>query len=213
MTTAKVEWDIIGEEVASCNCDWGCPCQFNALPTKGFCEALVGLRIEHGHFGSTSLDGVIYAQLVHFDGPVHAGNGHRLLVIDEKSSPEQQEAIKALTSGAHGHPVFEIFSAMMPNQMEPVVAPISFEVDRERRLARISIPGIAETEIQPIKNPVTGDEHRARIDLPNGFEFKLAEVGNSLRWNGTAGGKLSMAHENTYAQLARVEWASDGTTK
>ena len=94
MTTAKVEWDIIGEEVASCNCDWGCPCQFNALPTKGFCEALVGLRIEHGHFGSTSLDGVIYAQLVHFDGPVHAGNGHRLLVIDEKSSPEGYPGVR-----------------------------------------------------------------------------------------------------------------------
>lgn len=26
---------------------------------------------------------------------------------------------------------------------------------------------------------MTGAEHRARIELPNGFEFKLAEMGNS----------------------------------
>lgn len=45
---------------------------------------------------------------------------------------------------------------MMPNVLEPVVAAVTFEVDREGRRARIQIPGIAESEIEPIKNPVTG---------------------------------------------------------
>jgi len=34
-----------------------------------------------------------------------------------------------------------------------------------------------------------------------------------MHWRATAGDKLNMEHRETYAQLARVEWSSDGTTK
>ena len=209
----KTEWRIVGEEVGSCNCAWGCPCQFNALPTDGYCEVLAAMDIETGYFGDTKLDGVRYAQIFHWDGPVHEGNGWRRLVVDEGATPEQRAAIEALTSGTQGHPVFEIFSAMAPNALETVVAPIELEHDREKRQARIRIVGIAESQIEPIRNPITGEEHRARIDLPNGFEYRVAEVGDSVRWRTTAGEKLEMEHEHTYAQLARVEWSSDGTTR
>ena len=39
-------WEIKAKEFANCNCSYGCPCQFNALPTHGFCEAAVALEIE-----------------------------------------------------------------------------------------------------------------------------------------------------------------------
>jgi len=205
-------WHIQGQEVVSCNCDWGCPCQFNALPTHGFCEAIVTIAIEHGHFGDVMLDGITYTQVFHWDGAIHQGNGWRRLIVDERTSPEQRAAIAAMTSGNHGHPVFEIFSAMAPNALEPAAAPIALDVDREKRRARLRIPGIAESDVEPIRNPVTGKEHRARIDLPNGFEYRRAEMGNSVRWQATAGERLAMAHENTYAQLAPIDWSSDGTT-
>ncbi|CAN5585410.1 DUF1326 domain-containing protein [soil metagenome] len=209
----QIEWRVAGQEATSCNCAWGCPCQFNSLPTYGFCEALVALDIQHGHFGDTPLDGVKYAQVFHWDGAVHEGNGWRKLIVDEDATPDQQAAIEALTSGAHGHPYYEIFSAMAPNTQETVVASIEFACDQEQRMAHILIPDIAESEIEPIRNPVTGKEHRARIDLPNGFEYKVAEVGNSVNWQTTAGDHLTMKHENTYAQLARVDWSSDGTSR
>ena len=118
----------------------------------------------------------------------------------------------ALTT-RQGHPVYEIFSSMAPNAHDPVVAPIDLTYDHERRQARIRIPDLAESEIEPIRNPVTGDEHRARIDLPNGFEYRLAEVANSKHWRTTAGDHLAMEHENTYAQIAHIDWSSDGTTR
>lgn len=212
-TGTKTEWRVIGEEITSCNCDWGCPCQFNALPTHGSCEAFVAVDIEQGHFGDTPLGGVKYAQIFHWDGAVHEGNGWRRLVVDEQTSPDQRAAIDALTSGSQGHPVYEIFSAMAPNALDPVVAPIDFTYDHERRQARIRIPDLAESEIEPIRNPVTGHEHRARIDLPNGFEYRVAEMANSVRWRTTAGDHLAMEHENTYAQIAHIDWSSDGTTR
>ena len=39
-----VTWEIKGREFGSCNCNYGCPCQFNALPTHGHCRALAVLR-------------------------------------------------------------------------------------------------------------------------------------------------------------------------
>src|SRR5207248_2450084 len=100
--------------------------------------------------------------------------------------PEQREALNALNSGTQGHPMFEIFAAVCPNTLETVVAPIKIESDREARTAQIRIPGIGESRIEPIKDPVAGDEYRVRIDLPNGFEYKQAEIGNSVSWMTTA---------------------------
>src|SRR5438876_2370298 len=72
---AMVEWRVRADEFANCNCAYGCPCQFNALPTLGFCEATAGWKIHEGHFGDVPLDGLNTAFFIHFPGPVHEGNG------------------------------------------------------------------------------------------------------------------------------------------
>ena len=61
--------------------------------------------------------------------------------------------------------------------------------------------------MEPILNPVTGEKHRARIVLPNGFEYKEAEVGNTVRFEVKAPRKLAMRHQNTYAQLNAFDWS------
>jgi hypothetical protein len=44
--------------VETCNCDYGCPCNFNGFPTDGFCRALVLYHIQDGTFGKIKLDGL-----------------------------------------------------------------------------------------------------------------------------------------------------------
>ena len=46
-----IDWKIVGEELAICNCNYGCPCQFGVLPTKGNCEAVVVFDFHKGHYG------------------------------------------------------------------------------------------------------------------------------------------------------------------
>ena len=70
----------------------------------------------------------------------------------------------------------------------------------------MAIPGLAESNIEPIRNPVTGEEHHARIVLPNGFEFKEAEMANTLECTTTAPGPLSLTLTNSYAQLNKFDW-------
>jgi hypothetical protein len=207
-TTEKTQWRISGEEIVSCNCDWGCPCQFNAPPTPGNCEAFIGYEIRAGHFGETNLDGVRWAAIYHWPGRIDEGNGTRQIIVDERASAEQRAALDALISGAQGGAYFEIFASVAPNQMETATARIELQSDRERRLASVNVAGVGESRIEPIKNPATGEEHRARIDLPNGFEYRIAEMGNTVECKTTAQEPLALTLSNTYAQLNEFDWSS-----
>ena len=73
---AYVDWRIKGPELSTCNCDWGCPCQFNALPSRGYCRAAVAMRIDEGHFGEVRLDGLHWVSLLAWPGPIHHGDGY-----------------------------------------------------------------------------------------------------------------------------------------
>ena len=72
---ADIQWKIRGPEIASFNCAYGCPCQFNAPPTNGDCRAAVAMQIEQGHFGDVKLDGLRWAAVAAWPGPIHEGNG------------------------------------------------------------------------------------------------------------------------------------------
>jgi hypothetical protein len=205
MTSTK--WRIAGEEVVSCNCAWGCPCQFNALPTHDRCEAVAAWEIRDGHFGDTRLDGIRFARVYSWPGAVHEGNGTRLNIIDEKATGDQRTALLALESGTHGGLYFEIYAAVCPKVSEPIFAPITIEVDRERRRGRVVIPEVLESHIEPIRNPVTGEEHRVRIALPGGFEYTEAENANTVSLEVKPHG-VAMRYANTYAQLNAFDWSN-----
>ena len=207
-TPAKTSWHIAGECLGSCMCAWGCPCQFNALPTHGRCDALGGWEVREGYFGTTRLDGVRFAWLLSFPGPVHEANGTRQVVIDAPASQEQRAALLALFSGTQGGAFFEIFHMVCPHELETIFAPITLQIDRERRQGLLHIPGIGESRAEPIKNPITGEEHRARIVLPDGFEYKEAEMANAVALRVQSVPPLVFEYANTYAQLNVFDWSN-----
>ena len=55
----SVSWELKGMEYGNCNCDYGCPCQFNALPTYGNCQYLLFARVDRGIYNDINLDGVV----------------------------------------------------------------------------------------------------------------------------------------------------------
>ena len=206
-----VEWRIKGTELANCNCAYGCPCQFNALPTHGDCRAAVGYEIEEGHFGSVRLDGLRAAILISWPGPIHEGNGTMQVIVDERADAAQRDAVVKIMTGAETDDmatVWWVFSAMSPNKLEPLYRPIEYAVDVDARRGHFRVPGIVETVGEPIRNPVTGAEHRVRIDLDGGFEYLVAEMGSATT-KATAAIALP-GLENTYGQFARIHLSNKG---
>lgn len=203
-------WSIEGPHVVNCNCAYGCPCQYAALPTDGTCKAAVAWRIDKGHFGDTRLDGLFAVNLYTWPGPIHKGNGSMQSIIDERADDAQRKALAAILQGEGADPgstMLQIYRAMCTNYYDPLFKPIELELDMDKRTARVHVAGIVETTVEPLKNPVTGAEHRARIDLPAGKEFRIAEVASGTT---KASGVIPLDFAKSHAHFANASLTSAG---
>lgn len=207
---ASPAWSVRGTHFVNCNCKYGCPCQFNALPSDGTCRAVTAWQIDEGYFGDVRLDGLLAVNTYGWPGAVHQGNGEMQSIVDERASPEQQRALEALLRGEGADPgriMLQIYSAMCPTKHETLVRPIELSIDIEGRTAHLRVPGLLETEVEPIKNPVTGADHRAAIVLPMGREFNLAEVASGRT---RATGAVPLSFEKSHAHLVYNAMTADG---
>ena len=208
-----IPWEVQADELVACNCAYGCPCQFNALPTYGNCEAMAGYQIKHGHFGDTQLDGLRAAGVLWWPRAIHEGNGKAFIIVDERADEEQRAALMTILSGGETDPgatMWSVYASTMEKVFDPVFKPIEIEVDVEARVGRVSVDGLLECSGEPIRNPVTGAPHRAIIDLPDGFEYRIAEMGSATF---KATGPISMSFENRYAQFAHIHLNNHGIVK
>ena len=90
---AYVDWSIRGPEIANCNCSFGCPCQFNALPTNGDCRAMTAVKIDEGHFGDVDLGGLAFCGMFAWPKAIHEGNGEAFVVISDHANEAQRNAL------------------------------------------------------------------------------------------------------------------------
>ena len=205
----QTDWRLSGEWIKNCNCAFGCPCDFNARPTNGNCKGLVGMHITEGHFGDVRLDGLSFCATVDFPGPLHEGNGTLQVILDERATPPQREALFGILSGQNSAEgtIFHIFSLIVSKMLDPIFAPIRFEFDMPGRRAKVSIPGVLESANEPIRNPVTGQPHRIQVVMPEGFEHRGAEI-SSARIVSTGGIKFDVPQG--HGSLAEVTQTPQG---
>ena len=187
------KWDFEAEYIQSCNCDYGCPCNFNGHPTHGNCEALVAYHIRKGNFGATRLDGVTFAEGMSWPKAIHEGNGVGALYIDPSATVDQRKAIEEIWSGKHGGGVFEVFAKSWTRVHMPKTAAIDFHYGGYD--SSFSVEGVGEVRSGHIRNPVTGVSFSGELVLPGGINFKRALVTSIQRWS-LHDGDLQMDHEN-----------------
>lgn len=203
-------WTIKGKEFVHCNCAYGCPCQFNALPTQGHCQAVAAIDIEQGYHGETDLAGLRIGLIVSWPGAIHEGRGQAVPIVDERADAGQREALLRIMSGLDtvpGSTFFQVFSTTFERVHDPVFAPIDLSIDIDGRSAKLSVPGWIDARGEPIVNPVTGDAHRARIALPQGFEYDVCEVGRG--WARTQG-PVDVQLSDSHAQFANLHLTESG---
>jgi hypothetical protein len=204
------EWMIRGPEIATCNCDFSCPCQFNALPTHGNCSAAVAMRIDKGHHGKVKLDGLHWAAIAKWPGAIHEGHGEILPIVDVRATEEQRGALLTIMSGQDSEPganFFQVFSTTIEKVHDPVFAEIQFDADLDTCDGHFSVPEIVQARTQAIRNPVTNEPHHVKVVMRSGFEFGEAEFASATA---KSHGALHIDIKNTHAHLAMLHITGTG---
>jgi hypothetical protein len=203
-TTQIPKWNMKADYVETCNCDYGCPCNFNGFPTYGSCQGLLLFHIRSGSYGDTRLDGLdtIYAE--YWPKAIHEGNGTLQLFITKKADDLQRKALVDIMSGqAKGEGPFALFAITMKYFLEPQFVDIKVNLDGKR--SSFSVPGIMDVQTESFTNPVTGEEQDTKIQLPKGFIWKLAEAAKSKIMRITTP-NLNFDHSGQSAFYAVVEY-------
>lgn len=191
--------------VESCNCDYGCPCNFSGFPTGGFCRTLVLYHIQKGSYGhDVSLDGLDAIYAASWPKAIHEGNGTMQLFITKKADENQRTALVNIMSGqSKGDGPFALFATTMKYILEPQFVDIIATVNGKK--SSFSVPGILDVKTEGFTNPVTGEEQDTKLQLPKGFIWKLAEAAKSTLMHITTP-NLNFDHSGKNAYCSVVDF-------
>jgi hypothetical protein len=200
------QWAFEADYFTACNCDWGCPCNFNARPTEGRCIGLCAWSILTGRFGETVLDGTRFALYYAFPGLVEQGQGTGCAYVDSRATAAQQRAVEAIGQGKVGGGFFDLFGTLMTTWLPTKHVPIEFEF--KDAAGSVRIEGFGEAESELLSYP-DGTVIRPWLDLPHGIEFKKGLMTNGKRW-WWRDAPLLGSYANKYGAVARVKFTAQG---
>jgi hypothetical protein len=188
-------WQVSGQYMETCNCTFVCPCissNLTARPTDGDCKAAVAMRIDKGSKDGVMLDGLSFIVILHSPGPMGEGNITVGLIIDERATTEQVEAITAIATGSAGGPMAAL--GPLVGKMAGVERrPIQFDVDGLKRTVRAGdlvdqacegLPSVvAPGEAISIDNVAHPVNTRLALAKATGSRFNVF----GMKWNDSSG--------------------------
>ncbi len=192
---------VNGHVLIACNCDWGCPCNVNARPTKGFCQGGWIWQIDGGQADNVDVAGLGAAVFARWPGAIHEGGGRATCYVDGRAGDAQRAALTRMLRGELGGPwgVFIKTYALAP----PVFAP--FDISLEQYASRATIGDVVELAFDKIRNPVTQVEAHPELVLPEGLVVKRGALAASSVFR--VKDELAYDHSGQYAAFGRFEYS------
>ena len=131
-------WRIEGQYMETCNCAFICPCissNLSARPTEGDCKAAVAMRVDKGEKDGVKLDGLAFIVLMHSPGVMADGNMTIGLIIDDRATEQQSDALTAIATGSAGGPMAAL-GPLVGRMAGVEKRPIRFEIDGLTRVVK-----------------------------------------------------------------------------
>ncbi len=200
--TKPVKWQAKVESIVGCNCNWGCPCAFNAPPTPGHCEGVVAHRVVKGKYGAVALDGLKWVVVVRWPGAIHQRGGRGIVFLDARAKGPKREALEAIATGRAGGAI-GVFMSTVNESLQVRQAEIDFRLKGEKSFARIR--STVEMELEPILNPVTKLPHYSAAVFQTGFLTDREDYFSNRVCRAELG-ELSMSHPGKNAYTYVTSW-------
>jgi hypothetical protein len=192
---ANPSWQISGDYFETCSCDYLCPCIWTNLagrPTKGYCNFAMVFQIVRGNSDSIKLDGLSFAVLGNSPDVMGKGNWAVGLIIDERATPDQQQAITTIASGQAGGPP-AILTGVIGKFLGVEMRPIRFQNSGMKHSVIIpqaleqTCEGVASVAdpSQPLYIDNTVHPANSRLALAHATDSHMHAFG--LDWDDTSG--------------------------
>ncbi|HKZ70532.1 MAG TPA: DUF1326 domain-containing protein [Anaerolineales bacterium] len=141
-------YQLEGRLLEVCSCNILCPCWVGGDPDgDGTCQAIVAWHIDKGTIDGVNVGGLTFALLANIPGNVLKGNWRVVAIVDDKATPQQQEAILNVWTGKRGGPVADL--AKLVGEVAGVErVPVTFTVEGGK--GRVKIGALAEAEMSPL---------------------------------------------------------------
>ena len=186
----KTPWKIVGQLEEACSCSAACPCWFGSKPTKMNCGGGQVLFIEKGTYGNVPLDGLAVASM----GQSPDGKGmmesfgswnFSYQYIDEKASPEQREALKAIVN--------QVLPVAASTKVEWRTAPITRKIEgKEHKISLGSYGSFAGHLIEgglggsvKITNPPGADPLHGSYEQGQTTSMTYKDAGQNWKFEGS----------------------------
>jgi hypothetical protein len=201
-------WQMAGDYFETCSCDYVCPCILTNMagsPTKGWCNFAMVFRIDQGNSDGVKLDNLAFAVIGHAPEIMGKGNWSVGLIVDDRASAAQKQAITTIASGQAGGPP-AILAGVVGKLLGVESRPIQFSKQGMR--CSVSIPQMLEQScegVPSIPNPAeplyidnTMHPANSRLALAKATASHLHAFG--LDWDDTGG--------NNNGHFAPFNWRS-----
>jgi hypothetical protein len=147
-------YELEGSLLEVCTCKVLCPCWIGEDPDgDGTCDGTLGWHIARGTINGVDVSGLTIAALAHIPGNVLKGNWRAAMYVDDKASPEQQEALLNVFSGKLGGPIADL-AGLIGEIVSVERVPITFVVQEGK--GSLQIGSVVSAEMEPYRGP-TGE--------------------------------------------------------
>jgi len=141
-------YELEGKLLEVCDCNVLCPCWIGENPDNGTCDTVVAYNIEKGHVNGIDVSGLTLALAAFIPDNILKGDWRVAVFVDDKATPQQQEALLNVWTGKLGGPVADL--AKLVGQVLTVQrAPITFQVSGGE--GTLKIGDVVEAVMAPYK--------------------------------------------------------------
>ena len=171
-------YELEGKLLEVCDCNVLCPCWIGEDADNGTCEGVVSYHVEKGTVDGVDVSGLTIALLAHIPGNIFQGNWKAAVFVDDKSTPEQMEALINVFSGKLGGPPADM--AKLVGEIVTVQrAPIKFEVVDGK--GTLTIGDVVDAEVAPYVG-ATGNRTTLNESVFSTIPGSPAYVGKASRY-------------------------------
>jgi hypothetical protein len=188
-------YQLEGRLLEVCTCNILCPCWVGEDPDGGKCDGVLAWQIDKGKVDGVDVSGHTFAMVVRIPGNILKGNWKVAVYLDDKTTPEQQDALTQVFTGKLGGPIADL-AQLVGEVMSMEKVPIKFDVNGGK--GRLTIGDAIDAELEPFQG-ATGQSTALHDTVFTTIPGSPAFVGKAPKYNANVprlGLKLALSGHN-----------------